>query len=199
MEDRSLNSEKEFPDRMDSNGGNVDEDFAKDTGTSRNISKRFDLEYGAYNVFCYVRNFFFGEPKPPKNPSKFSDLAETLISSIPDNPGSELLNSSGKLLEQQRMLEDTRARRRLEKWATRVIVWYLLAVFILIIVNGLVLIFHPIETNEIIYPGITNAPKGFISDSIMTIILSTTTINIIGLGLIVLKGHFPQKNKDNEK
>ena len=194
-----MSREGEFPEERDSNANNVNEDFAKDTGTSRNITKRFDWEYGAYNVFCYVRNFFLGEPKTPKNPSKFSDLAETLISSIPDNPGSELLNSSGKLLEQQRMLEDTRARRRLEKWATRVIVWYLLAVFILIIVNGLVLIFHPIETDEIINWGTANAPKGFISDSIMTIILSTTTINIIGLGLIVLRGHFPQKDKNKKE
>ena len=32
---------------------------------------------------------------------------------------------------------------------------------------------------------------GFITDTVMTVILSTTTINIIGLGVIVLKGHFP--------
>lgn len=218
MEDRTLNSERTDEQKSDStsiqiedisreseefyseDNTNVNEDFAKDTGTPKNVVKRFNWEYGAYEAFRYARNFFFGEPKPTKSQNKFSDLAETLISSIPDNSNNpELLNSSGKLLEQQRMLEDTRARRRLEKWATRVIVWYLLAVFILVIVNGLVLIFHPVHTNEIINLGTANAPKGFISDSIMTIILSTTTINIIGLGLIVLRGHFPQENKGKEK
>ena len=29
----------------------------------------------------------------------------------------------------------------------------------------------------------------------MTVILSTTTINIVGLGFIVLKGHFPQEKE----
>ena len=177
------------------NDGDVNKDFAAATGTPQKVVKRFNWEYGAYDVFRYARNFFLGEPKPAKNQNKFSDLAETLISSIPDNPNSELLNSSGKLLEQQRMLEDTRARRRLEKWATRVIAWYLIFVLMLILANGFVLMTHPVEMDEMInLPG-AGSRKGFISDSIMTIILSTTTINIIGLGLIVLKGHFPQRNK----
>lgn len=181
------------------NDGDVNKDFAAATGTPQKVVKRFNWEYGAYEAFRYVRNFFLGEPKPAKSQNKFSDLAETLISSIPDNPNSELLNSSGKLLEQQRMLEDTRARRRLEKWATRVIAWYLIAVLMLILANGIALMFHPVEMDEMFRLSGTGSQKGFISDSIMTIVLSTTTINIIGLGLIVLKGHFPQENKNKKE
>ena len=111
IEDISRESEEFYSE----DNTNVDEDFAKDTGTPKNVVKRFNWEYGAYEAFRYARNFFFGEPKPTKSQNKFSDLAETLISSIPDNSNNpELLNSSGKLLEQQRMLEDTRARRRLK-------------------------------------------------------------------------------------
>lgn len=99
-------------------------------------------------------------------------------------------------MKQQRMLEDTRARRRLERWATKAIAYYLVCVFLLIVVNGVVLILNPIETTEIIGSSGVLVKRGFISDSIMTVILTTTTINIIGLGVIVLKGHF-DKNKDN--
>lgn len=53
-----------------------------------------------------------------------------------------------------------------------------------------------LDTTEIIGSGMS-VKRGFISDSIMTVILSTTTINIIGVGVIVLKRHF-DKSKDNK-
>lgn len=152
--------------------------------------KHSSWEYGGYNIYLTVRNFFFGEKKIKKNDNKFADIAETLLSTISDEPNVELLSTSEKLLSQQRMLEDTRARRRLERWATRVIAYYLISVLLLVLVNGAVLIFHPVETTEFIGGGDVIVKRGFISDSIMTVILSTTTINIIGLGVIVLKGHF---------
>lgn len=156
------------------------------------------MEIWWYCIFQGIRNFFLGEKKPKKNLNKFSDIAETLISTIPDDPNEELLIASGKLLEQQRILEDTRARRRLERWATRTIVCYLFAVFLLIIANGIVLIKYPTETVEFLGKSQSVVRRGFITDSIMTVILSTTTINIIGLGVIVLKGHF-DKNKSQDK
>lgn len=166
----------------------VQEDFNSAVQPSRN--KPFYWRYGAYNIYLSIRNFFLGEKKPKKNDNKFADMAETLLSTISDKSDLELLSTSEKLLSQQRMLEDTRARRRLEKWATRVIAYYLLLVFLLILTNGAVLIFHPVETIELIGGGNILVKRGFISDSIMTVILTTTTINIIGLGVIVLKGHF---------
>ena len=91
------------------------------------------------------------------------------------------IDSSRKLLVQQRIMDDTKARRRLERWARNTIIIYLLIVFLLVILNGL---------SQIIWNSYFKE-HGFISDTVMTVILSTTTINIIGLGVIVLKGHFP--------
>jgi hypothetical protein len=92
----------------------------------------------------------------------------------------ETLKKGEQLLKLQREMENTRARRRLEHWACRVIVCYLLFVFVLILLNG---------ASQIVFPHVF-VNHGFISDTVMTVVLSTTTINIIGLGVIVLKGHF---------
>ncbi len=175
---------------------NVDDAFDAAVGKS-DTKGHSQWKYGGYMLFRAVRDFFLGERPRKKNDNKFSDLAETLISTMPENSSKELLVSSENLLKQQRMLEDTRARRRLERWATRVIAYYLMCVFLLIIANGIVLLVNPVETLELM--GDSGVVKrGFISDTIMTVILTTTTINIIGLGVIVLKGHF-EKDKDDDK
>ena len=116
----------------------------------------------------------------------FTNTAQELIS---NNTQDEfILESSRKLLVQQRIMDDTKARRRLEGWARNTIIWYLVVVFALVILNGL---------SQIIWPCIFNE-HGFISDTVMTVILSTTTINIIGLGVIVLRGHFPNYAAEEE-
>lgn len=74
------------------------------------------------------------------------------------------------------------ARQRLEAWACKTIIIYLVCVLLLVILNGV---------SRLIWPEIFTE-QGFISDNVMYVILSTTTVNIIGLGVIVLKGHFPQ-------
>ena len=82
-----------------------------------------------------------------------------------------------------RVHENTKARRRLEKWASKVIGWYLIIVLLVVLANYC-----------------STLPFGFtlcIPDNVICLILTTTTVNIIGLGLIVLRGHFP--NKDNKE
>lgn len=192
MADGTLNNNT-----ADAEEEDINQEFSQATGVPEKTSS-FKWKYGGYCIFQGIRNFFLGEKKSKKNLNKFSDIAETLISTIPDDPNEELLIASGKLLEQQRILEDTRARRRLERWATRTIVCYLFAVFLLIVANGIVLIKYPTETVEFLGKSQSVVRRGFITDSIMTVILSTTTINIIGLGVIVLKGHF-DKNKSQDK
>lgn len=135
----------------------------------------------------FISNFFteqFKIKEPTYSEGTKLDMESvvaSLLSSTPGEPSKEILEKCSQLLAQQRTLEDTRARRRLEKWATRVISWYLIVVCALILLNGGSFIFFF---------------AGFITDQIMAVILSTTTVNIIGLGLIVLKGHFRiQKNK----
>lgn len=100
-----------------------------------------------------------------------------------------ILEASRKLLGQQRTMDNTKARRRLEGWARKVIIWYLGLVGVLVVLNGV---------SRIIWPDIFKG-QGFISDTVMTVILSTTTINIIGLGVIVLRGHFTNSGFNNRK
>lgn len=83
--------------------------------------------------------------------------------------------------KKERYAQDTQSRKLLEKWATRLISVYLCIVAFILCSNGfLKVIFNLLEPP--------------ISDKVMIVMLSTTIVNIIGLGAIVLKGHF---NKDN--
>lgn len=80
------------------------------------------------------------------------------------------------------MVENTKARRRLEKWSLRVIAWYLMIVLVIV-----VLCYTNIKWLHILE----------IPWKIMVAVLTTTTVNIIGLGLIVLRGHFLANNVSN--
>lgn len=157
--------------------------------------------YGGYKIFQYIKRFFCNKPLPQKE-LNLEDVVRNLISPFAEDPSTpipdETLDKCQELLRHQRTLEDTRARRRLEKWATSVIGLYLTLVFCLIVANGFVLMNTPVETIELIGKSNTIVKRGFISDSVMSVILTTTTINIIGLGVIVLKGHFTQKQKERK-
>lgn len=92
-----------------------------------------------------------------------------------------MIDKCHHFIKLHRIIENTSARKRLEKWAKRVIVLYLLVVLMLVVFDSIV------ENTWF-----------EISDTVMITILSTTTVNIIGLGLIVLRGHFPQKDKESD-
>lgn len=104
-----------------------------------------------------------------------------------ESTSTENIQKSKELTKLHRVVENTKARRRLEKWSLRVIATYLLIVFIIVIACYVDLhidekkVYHIIE----------------IPSEIMITILSTTTVNIIGLGLIVLRGHFLANDKAN--
>lgn len=145
--------------------------------------------HGIYRAYIGVKRFICGPARPKiKATNQYCDTAETLISSFPNNPDGLLIETSEKLLNLHRTLENTEARRRLEKWARKTIIFYLSCVFILVLMNG---------ASRILWPHIFT-DEGFISDTIMTVILSTTTVNIISLGVIIVKGHFPQKDKEEK-
>ena len=81
-----------------------------------------------------------------------------------------------------RIKENTDARRRLEKWASRTIVFYLISVGFIILLNN---------SDFTLSSSFLNYTSKFdLSDMVIVTLLSTTTINILGLGFIVLKGHF---------
>lgn len=139
---------------------------------------KFQLRYGFFSLMTIIKDFFRGPYKPRNVHERFSETAESIIVQLSDKEVSaDVLEASKALLEQQRIQDNSHARRRLEKWATRTISWYLIVVAALVVSNGIVSMF-------------THNHDGFISSGIMAGILSTTTINVIGLGFIVLKGHF---------
>ncbi|MFR1988149.1 MAG: hypothetical protein ACLS29_08850 [Prevotellamassilia sp.] len=147
-------------------------------------------ENGGYLFITTIRNFFRYSSESPKarNNLNLEEIASTLLAAIPDNTGQsenklskDLLEKSSELLRQQRQLENTRARKRLESWATKLITYYLLSVSFILIANAFAKVYFHLDISPI-------------SDKVMIVILSTPTINIIGLGIIVLKGHFDKEH-----
>lgn len=165
-------------------------DAAVDVSSNENDRIPFCFKHGAYIIVIFIWEFFRGPKKaktPKKIDSQFKFIAERLITTLPDNPDKLTVTTTKQLLEQHRTIENTQARRRLERWARRSIVTYLICVFMLLILNGL---------TRVIWPDIFNETNPLFSDSVLYVILSTTTVNILGLGYIVLKGHFPQREKE---
>ncbi len=132
-----------------------------------------------YFIPYWIR-FFFSEPfKEKKKDINILDTVQTLLESETTD---ENIKKSKELIHLHRVIENTRARRRLEKWSLRVIASYLIVVLSIVVLSYL-------KSFELIKLGIP--------DSIMITILSTTTVNIIGLGLIVLRGHFLANDNSN--
>lgn len=139
---------------------------------------------GGYMLFITIFQFFYFKDNDKKKNRNldFEDIANDLLTQATGtNFPNSALNKTLQLLHQQRLLENTRARKRLEKWATNLIPYYLLAVLVVLILNAF---------SKVLF----NLNQCLISDTIITVILSTTTINIIGLGIIVLKGHFEKSD-----
>ena len=91
---------------------------------------------------------------------------------VEDNIDAEPLNYQKKKrqeLEDERFDSDTKDRRWLAEWsATVVSIWLFLVLIILF------------KNRDCIH----------LSDSVINVLLGTTTLNVLGLTFIVLKGHF---------
>ncbi len=132
----------------------------------------------------YWIKFFFNKPfKETKKDLNILETVNTLLDS--ESSSDNNIQKCKELIVLHRVVENTRARRRLEKWSLRVIALYL---FIVLSIVMLCYVKLPIIDGLISI----NIP-----DAIMITILSTTTVNIIGLGLIVLRGHFLAGDKSN--
>lgn len=133
-------------------------------------------KHGAYKVYYNIKRFFTS-PKPAKELNLLEQVS-SLLNTVGDHPSEDVIEKCRHFIHLHRVTENTSARKRLERWAKRVIIFYLLIVLFLVVAG----------TNQ--FFKLVN-----ISDTVMITILSTTTVNIIGLGLIVLRGHFYQKEK----
>lgn len=131
----------------------------------------------------YWLKFFFSAPFKEKK--KDINILDTVSSLLESETTPENLNKCKELVHLHRIVENTKARRRLEKWSLRVIAIYLFIVLTIVVCNYIAI------------PVLSGYVNIHITDSIMITILSTTTINIIGLGLIVLRGHFLANDSSN--
>lgn len=103
---------------------------------------------------------------------------ENKLNSLPKNSNNDLdidsddlkIQRKTKLLEAERYSSDTKDRKWLAIWTTRVVLGWLVAVMIVLILN------KKCEIN--------------LSDNVLITLLGTTTLNVLGLSFIVLKGHF---------
>lgn len=144
-----------------------------------NASDTLNGEY-AYILFgLTIFRRSFKRKKPDLDPL---DIIRQLLD---DFEHQESIDKSKSVASLHRVIENTHARRRLEKWSLYVIASYLLIVFGIIVAT---------------YANICllGMPWLNIPDNVMITILTTTTANIIGLGLIVLRGHFLAKESGKE-
>lgn len=109
-----------------------------------------------------------------------------------DDP-EKVTDTCEKYIVFHRIVENTRARRRLEKWITILIALYLLGVFAIVVS---VAIFNDDSfLAETLF-------RFKLSDAVMITLLSTTTVNIVALGIILTKGLYNEKESNdlsNEK
>lgn len=157
----------------------VKEDLFVPEEKTQNDFIRVLLHAGHYIPYG-IKSFFSDPFKEEKNELDILDIVASILSSKRDN---DSINQSQELVRLHRVIENTKARRRLEKWSLRVIATYLFIVFLLILSNYLHTPWFDCSLS--------------IPEQIMIAILTTTTVNIIGLGLIVLRGHF-LANEDSE-
>ena len=129
--------------------------------------------------------FFFNRPFKPEK-KRDLDILDKVSTLLDSDTTEQNLAYCNELIRLHRIVENTRARRRLEKWSLRVIATYLITVLCIVLCNY-------VSARHNLFGLCFDIPP-----TIMITILSTTTVNIIGLGLIVLRGHFLANDKSNE-
>lgn len=152
--------------------------FGENANTDSNNANNNRLNEGLYIEFFGIKIY-----RKPRAVKPELDPLEVVRKLLEDFEHEESINKSRRVVHLHRIIENTHARRRLEKWSLWVIATYLLVVL------GIVLCTYA----KIPFLGL---PFLNIPDNIMVAILTTTTANIIGLGLIVLRGHFLAKEND---
>lgn len=154
------------------------------SSSSENRWYEYILHLGYY-IPHMIKCFFSAPGRKERRELNVLDQVQILIESSTTH---ENIQKCQELTQLHRIIENTKARRRLEKWSLRVIAVYLFIVLLIVMSC---------------YTSWGNTPllyviKSDIPSNIMIAILTTTTANIIGLGLIVLRGHFLAKESMTE-
>ena len=161
-----------------------DNDLLSNSSKSSVTWKHY-IAHGGYFLYTVAFSFFSKPFKKEKKDINLLDQVKLLIDTDPIN--SDIIDKCEQYIGLHCIVENTKARRRLEKWASRIIAIYLFVVLGIVVCN---------------YASIEPFNKWgtmSISDPVMITILSTTTVNIIGLGLIVLRGHFLMNDLKHDK
>lgn len=139
-----------------------------------------------YKIWWNIRRLFTNPFKEKKKELRLLDQVGIIIS---EGDAVKVAETCEKYIALHRIVENTRARRRLERWVTRLIVGYLLIVFILVLTNS----FSP-------WLAYKSLPNMKMDTSIVIALLTTTTVNIVALGLILVRGLFHEhEDKDMSK
>lgn len=136
--------------------------------------------HAGYFIPHMFKCFFSPPGRKEKREINVLEQVQILIESSATH---ENILKSQELTQLHRIIENTKARRRLEKWSLRVIAVYLFVVLLIV-----ASCYTKWNDTPIFYTIHSSIPA-----NIMITILTTTTANIIGLGLIVLRGHFLAK------
>lgn len=123
-----------------------------------------------YNILYTFRN-------PFKEPNRELNLLEQVEVLINTGDSGDVIDYCERYIYLHRIIENTRARRRLERWVTRLVSTYLLIVFALIVTSYIL--------------------KWDLPLGVIITILSTTTVNIVALGYILVRGLF-HENEGHE-
>lgn len=146
---------------------------------NKSEDNKIQFAHLGYYLYHKIVDFFHSPYKKQKRELNILDTIQTLLES---ETSDDNISRCQELSRLHRVVENTKARRRLEKWSLRVIAWYLIIVFAVVVVC---------------YTNIPWLNVICIPWNIMVAILTTTTVNIIGLGLIVLRGHFLANDASN--
>ncbi len=139
-----------------------------------------------YKIWWNIRRLFLNPFCEQKKELRLLDQVELLIS---EGDAGSVAETCEKYITLHRIVENTRARRRLERWVTRLIVFYLFIVFILLSTNSL-------QT----WLKAKGLPFIYMDEKIIIALLTTTTINIVALGIILVRGLFHEdEDKDVRK
>lgn len=112
-----------------------------------------------------------------ENPKDLSELISTHVEETGDidiDSDDLMIQKELKLLEAKRYSSDTFYRRWLVRWTSIVVSVWLLAVLLILIFN-----------EQHIH----------LSSNVLMVLLGTTTLNVLGLSFIVLRGHFQSISK----
>ena len=91
---------------------------------------------GGYMFFRVIKNFF---SNPDKQVEKYLPLIDTVVTLVQSETAhkEENINATKEFLKLHRLMENTKARRRLERWAVRLTCSYLVTVALIVICNAM--------------------------------------------------------------